>query len=169
MRYIYNNNKEQVANMSIASLMEIPENKPLFNNYLKHMDNKSIVAFSYFYDIFLPFIPKTGVMSLYDIKQAAICICNQNIPHIYKELILQIHNQPYSKIDAFMFNLAKEYMSKITHGKFDRMHCIWSTYLYTILRNGYGIPLNSSLLVKNKIGKYELAWSLGTALSKLEL
>ena len=99
-----------------------------------------IVAFSYFYDRLIP-LGLTSPVTLKDIEQAARELCASSL-----------HGTS----------------SMSRHLSANREWCLDITYIYSLLHVGYGVDVDTSIVITKQIEGYEAGWALGSALKLLE-
>ncbi|ESL10389.1 nucleoside phosphatase [Trypanosoma rangeli SC58] len=106
-----------------------------------------VYAFSFYYDCLKPYI-KGEVILVQDVLQIATRVCHS------MKVAQELHA---TKDTAKEGGLRKP-----------EMECFELSYLFTLLHNGFGFPLEQQLHIAKKINGFEVSWALGASLATLE-
>ncbi|EKF98171.1 nucleoside phosphatase, putative,guanosine diphosphatase, putative [Trypanosoma cruzi] len=106
-----------------------------------------VYAFSFYYDRLKPYI-KDEVIRVQDVLDIASQVCRSM--KSVRELLEQ--------------NDTKKNKGSLK----PEMECFELSYLFTLLRYGFGFPLEQKLHIAKKINGFETAWALGASLVSLE-
>ncbi|RNF08193.1 putative nucleoside phosphatase, putative,guanosine diphosphatase [Trypanosoma rangeli] len=106
-----------------------------------------VYVFSFYYDCLKPYI-KGEVILVQDVLQIATHVCRS------MKVVQEFHA---TKDTAKGGGLRKP-----------EMECFELSYLFTLLHDGFGFPLEQRLHIAKKINGFEVSWALGASLATLE-